>query len=447
VRTKAIQCDDPFEDWHQQLQENSNIDPIEYVITSGKFDVFPKPENCDTLYTTNNIQTDGIVIGRNIEHHTFQLSTIGSGLADLGDEVVAYHKQEQQEIEKLEEEVKAIDAKMVWWELANSLINVGAAFSMGFGGGAVLGAEEGAGLAVMHEGEVVIEHTIEKDLETGAANALMSVGAEAEAGVANGMNGALKVLRKSGNPLLAVGAEAEAAVCNISEAGMQVVGEISNGIMTVSNDIEGEIMKIAGDAQSVVMTLKSDAAAIGGSIMELGGEIKSAGMQVVNDAKQTLLTVGKDVEGAFATVKADGMKVKGDIEALSWKLKNLASDAKSFCMTAKETAGDAIYTLGNEVKGTLTQIAGKFKAGTLTFEDLTNGVTQIYHSVGDAAKAFYQIYQDGKDFVQKYADAVKLIYTDATHIFTNLKQSFNIIKGDLTHGIEAILENGKTNLN
>jgi hypothetical protein len=357
-------------------------------------------------------------------------------------------------MDAIQKEVDDINKTLGWCELEQSILSVVSGFTMGFPEGAVLDAEEGVAKLgetaikdatlklTTKEGATAIEQTLEKTGEE-VTGALMSVGSKA-AGALDGIDGALKILQKDGNVLLDVGKGAEQAVCKITETGMKIAGSIENGVVQIADKVEGDIMKVVDAGQNAIMNLKTEAEAIGGSVLELAGEVKSAGMQVIDGIDKTLLAVGKDVEGAITQLRHDGMTVKGDVEALAHKIKSIKKDEADFVIQAKKNAKEAVYTFGNDVKEVVTEIQGKFKAGTLTFEDLKNGATQIWTSVEGVAQKFYSIYHEGQVFIQSYANAVKLIYKDCTQTFNNLKQNFINAKGELIGGIEAVWVEGKT---
>ncbi|KAK8870506.1 hypothetical protein M9Y10_008390 [Tritrichomonas musculus] len=87
----------------------AGTNPFGYLFANQAYDFIPKPEACSYLSTPHNIRTDGIVIGSNIETHSFLLNDLGNNVTLLGGEIQRIDEAEQEDrkdINKLQQIVK-----------------------------------------------------------------------------------------------------------------------------------------------------------------------------------------------------------------------------------------------------------------------------------------------------------------------------------------------------
>uniref|UniRef100_UPI002FE04829 hypothetical protein n=1 Tax=Helicobacter typhlonius TaxID=76936 RepID=UPI002FE04829 len=119
------------------IKYEKNTNPFTYLFEQQAYDIIPKPEACSYLSTIHNIRTDGIVIGANIETHSFMLNDLGNNVTLLGGEIQRIdeaEKQDRKDIDHLNQIVQKKSAPE-WVEYLAIALSVGAFVEMMYGAG------------------------------------------------------------------------------------------------------------------------------------------------------------------------------------------------------------------------------------------------------------------------------------------------------------------------
>ena len=98
--------EDVSEEVKQQWDMTSNL--FSFLFKTGRYKIYPLPENTTALYTDKNIITDKIVVGRNIESFLYSLNEVGNQVADSLVDISNL----TQAVRDLTEKVDAIIAKV-----------------------------------------------------------------------------------------------------------------------------------------------------------------------------------------------------------------------------------------------------------------------------------------------------------------------------------------------
>ncbi len=108
--------------------------PFSYLFSQQSYDIVPKPEACSYLETSHNIRTDGIVIGSNIETHSFLLNDLGNNVTIMNsrlDDVEEKEEQDRKDIDNLNAIIKK-ESKMGWKDWLGITLDVCNLIGMGF---------------------------------------------------------------------------------------------------------------------------------------------------------------------------------------------------------------------------------------------------------------------------------------------------------------------------
>lgn len=91
------------------IKYETGTNPFSYLASQQAYDIIPKPEACSYLETTHNIRTNGIVIGSNIETHSFLLNDLGNNVNIMDsrlDDLADKEEEDRKLIDELNNRIK-----------------------------------------------------------------------------------------------------------------------------------------------------------------------------------------------------------------------------------------------------------------------------------------------------------------------------------------------------
>ncbi|KAK8842899.1 hypothetical protein M9Y10_025765 [Tritrichomonas musculus] len=161
----------------EDIKYVAGTNPFGYLFANQAYDIIPKPEACSYLSTPHNIRTDGIVIGSNIETHSFLLNDLGNNVTILGGEIQRIDEAEQEDrkdINKLQQIVKQ-EEKYGWTKWLSVALTGATLIGIGWKAGSWLWENCGTKILRRREPTPIIENLSEETASSSSAATNSSV--------------------------------------------------------------------------------------------------------------------------------------------------------------------------------------------------------------------------------------------------------------------------------